>query len=294
MNSPFTEWIMRPVSIMMWSLFFILSSCAPNLPGLTRYHVLDGEVNTVNLSDLTIKQNSRLSGHIQISGTLVVPKGVVLIIDPGTHIEFSFSDNDGDGIGDGGIKVKGTILAEGTHGEPILFYGGRSGPKSWSEILIEYSQASRFTYCELKDAHWALHVHFSPFTVTNGRFIDNYGGIRFRSGPVTIEKSLFRDNTLGIRYIAADPVIKNNIFQKNTTGIFIREGSTHPVIKGNNFSGGYAVKLGESQARDIPAPDNFWGSANITDIESVIYDKLDSDYLGRVLYDPPYSSETSQ
>ena len=279
---------MRPLSLMMWSLFFVLSSCTLNLPGRVRYHVFDGRVNTVALSNLTIRQNSRLSGHIQISGTLTIPEGVVLKIDPGTHIEFLSTDKNQDGIGDGGIVVKGTIVADGTHDEPILFSGQSSAPRSWSEIIIEYSPASRFTYCEFQYAHWALHVHFSPLTITSCRFIDNYGGMRFRSGPVSIEKSLFRGNTLAIRYIAADPVIKNNFFEKNTSGIFIREGSTNPVIKGNNFldNKGFAVKLGEAQSTDIPAANNFWGSVKIDDVERVIYDKLDSDYLGRVLYDP--------
>jgi hypothetical protein len=274
----------------MWSLFFILSSCNP-------YLVIDGKAKTVTLFNPTIKQNTRLSGHIQVSGTLTVPKGVVLKIDPGTHIEFAFSDNDGDGIGDGGIIVKGTILAEGQKEEPILFSGARTAPKSWSEILIEYSPASRLTYCEFRDAHWGLHVHYSAVTISYCRFIGNYGGMRFRSGPVTIKKSLFRVNTLGIRYIAANPVIKNNIFQNNTSNIFIREGSTHPVITGNNFldNKSFAIKLGESQLNHIPAPDNYWGSMKVSEIERVIYDKLDSDYLGRVLYDPiaiePYSHE---
>ena len=261
----------------MCSLLFIFSACTP-------YIVLDGKKKAVTLTDHTLKENTRLSGHIKISGTLTVPSGVVLQIDPGTQIEFIFSDTDHDGIGDGGIVVAGTIMAEGTRHKPILFSGIRTGPKSWSEIRLEYNRQSSFTFSEFRNAHWGLHIHFSHATITSCRFIDNYGGIRFRSGPITIQKSLFDGNNVGIRYIAANPVIRDNVFENNLSAIFIREGSTNPVITGNNFNDGFAVKLGESQQNDIPAPDNYWGST--TETEKVIYDKLDSDYLGRVLYDP--------
>jgi hypothetical protein len=191
--------------------------------------------------------------------------------------------------------VEGTMLAEGLTEKPILFFGSRTGPKSWSEILLEYSPASSLSNCEFRDAHWGLHIHYSPVVIKDCRFIKNYGGLRFRSGPITVESSLFHANTFGIRYIAADPVIRDNTFRKNSTAIFIRQGTTNPVITANNFYDTFAIKLGESQKKDIPAANNFWGSTIISEVEKVIYDQLDSAYLGRVLYTPiaqePYTQE---
>jgi hypothetical protein len=267
------------VAIFLWSSLLFISSCIT-------YKVLDGKKEVVTLSSQTLKENTRLSGHIRITGILRVPRGVILAIDPGTKVEFIFSDTDQDGVGDGKIKVEGTILADGLAEKPILFFGSRAGPKSWSEVLVEYSPASSLSYCEFRDAHWGLHIHYSPVVIKSCRFIENYGGLRFRSGPITVEESFFHANTFGIRYIAADPLIRGNTFRKNRTAIFIRQGSTDPVITANNFSDTFAIKLGESQQQDIPAANNFWGSTTISEVEKVIYDQSDSGYLGRVLYTP--------
>lgn len=266
-------------AIILWSSLLLFSSCIS-------YKLLDGKREVVTLSGQTLKENTRLSGHIRITGVLRVPRGVILKIDPGTEVEFIFSDSDQDGIGDGEIMVEGSIQAEGSTEKPIMFFGSRAGLKSWSEILLEYSPATSFSNCEFRDAHWGLHMHFSPVVIKNCRFIENYGGMRFRSGPITVEGSFFQANTIGIRYIGADPVIRGNTFRKNGTAIFIRQGSTNPVITANNFFDTFAIKLGESQQKDIPAANNFWGSTTISEIEKVIYDKSDSGYLGRVLYTP--------
>lgn len=277
-------------AIFLWYSLLFFSSCI-------HYKIIDGNKEIVTLSDLTLKENTRLSGHIRISGILIVPRGISLKIDPGTEVEFIFSDTDKDGIGDGKITVEGSILAEGSADKPILFFGSQASPKSWSEILVEYSPASSLSYCEFRDAHWGLHIHYSPVVIKSCRFIENYGGLRFRSGPITVEGSFFHANTFGIRYIAADPVIRGNIFRKNGTAVFIRQGSTNPVITANNFSDTFAIKLGELQQKDIPAANNFWGSTTISEVEMVIYDQSDSGYLGRVLYTPiatePFIQESS-
>jgi len=266
-------------AIFLWSSLLFFSSCI-------HYKIIDANKEIITLSDLTLKENTRLSGHIRISGILIVPRGILLKIDPGTEVEFIFSDSDKDGIGDGKITVEGSILAEGSADKPILFFSSRTGPKSWSEILLEYSPATSFSNCEFRDAHWGLHMHFSPVIIKSCRFIENYGGMRFRSGPIMVENSLFVANTIGIRYIVADPVIRGNTFRRNGTAIFIRHGTKNSLITENNFINGFAIKLGESQQHDIPAANNFWGSTTISEIEKVIYDQADSGYLGRVLYTP--------
>lgn len=270
--------IIRP-AIFLWSALLFFSSCI-------HYKVIDGNKKAATLTDHILKENTRFSGHILISGILVVPRGIVLKIDPGTKVEFIFSDNDQDGIGDGKIMVEGSIVAEGSADKPILFFGSRTGPKSWSEISLEYSPATSFSNCEFRNAYWGLHMHYSPVLIKSCRFIENYGGMRFRSGPITVENSLFQANTIGIRYLFANPVIRDNTFRKNGTAIFIRLGTTGSVISQNNFIDGFAIKLGESQQTDIPAANNFWGSTTTSEIEKIIYDQLDSDYLGRVLYTP--------
>jgi hypothetical protein len=63
------------------------------------------------------------------------------------------------------------------------------------------------------------------------------------------------------------------------------------VVTGNNFfsSSDYHVKLGESQAADVDARDNWWGTDRREEIERLIFDREDAGYLGRVRYDPPAS-----
>jgi hypothetical protein len=231
-------------------------------------------------------------GEVTVEGTVVIAKGERLVILPGTRVLFAFHDENGDGAGDSRITVQGSVRARGTQEAPIEFAPGTSGTPGaagWGEVLIEDAESCEFVRCRFVGAQQAVHAHRTALAVEECRFEGNGIGLRFTGGPVVIRRNRFVANGTAVRYWESDPTVTANEFEGNATAVFVREGSARSVITGNNFlsSTDYHVKLGESQAADVDARDNWWGTARREEIERLIFDREDAGYLGRVRYAPP-------
>ncbi|HWR96878.1 MAG TPA: right-handed parallel beta-helix repeat-containing protein [Candidatus Methanoperedens sp.] len=231
-------------------------------------------------------------GSMTVREDVIVGAGELLVVRPGTRVTFVFRDGDGDGLGDARILVRGGIDARGSAAAPITFAAERPGADrgpGWTEILIEDGSRARFEHCRFSGARQAVHAHRTPLVVERCRFEDNAIGVRFTGDPVAIRRSAFARNGTALRYWESSPEITGNGFEGNGTAVFVREGSARSVLAGNNFlaSADYHVKLGESQHADVDAGGNWWGSARPDDVERLIFDRLDADYLGRVRYDAP-------
>ncbi len=231
-------------------------------------------------------------GEVTIQGSVVINAGERLVIRPGTRVRFAFLDDDGDGAGDSRIVVKGSIQARGTQGAPIEFASAEpraAGAHGWNEVLVEDAVRAEFAHCRFVNAQQAVHAHRTPLVVEDCRFESNGIGLRFTGGPVVIRHNRFVANGTGIRYWESSPAVEANEFDGNATTVFVREASASSVVTGNNFisSTDYHIKLGESQAADVDARDNWWGTDRREEIERLIFDREDAGYLGRVRYDPP-------
>jgi len=232
--------------------------------------------------------------EVTILGSVVVDSGERLVIRPGTRVLFAFRDEDGDGAGDSSIVVRGSIDARGAEGAPIEFapeIPQTTGAAGWHEVLIEDAERAEFAHCRFVGAQQAVHAHRTPMVVEDSRFEGNVIALRFTGGPVAIRRNRFVGNGTAVRYFESSPEVTANEFEGNATAIFVREDSPRSVVTGNNFisSTDYHVKLGESQAADVNARGNWWGTERPEEIERMIYDREDAGYLGRVRYAPPAS-----
>lgn len=228
-------------------------------------------------------------GNVVVREDVVVAKGETLVVRPGARVTFAFRDADGDGAGDARVLVKGAVRAVGTPAAPIEFVAERDGAApGWGEILVEDASRAEFSWCRFRGAQQAVHAHRTPLVVERCRFEGNQIGLRFTGGPIAIRHSRFAANGTAIRYWESSPAIVGNEFERNGTALFVREGSARTVAAGNNFASSldYHVKLGEAQAADVDARENWWGTTRAEEIERLIYDRRDAEYLGRVRYDP--------
>jgi hypothetical protein len=231
-------------------------------------------------------------GVVTVRGSVVIASGERLLIRPGTRVLFAFSDEDGDGAGDARIIVKGSVYARGTEGAPIEFGPEKSveiGKAAWAEVLVEDAAGAEFARCRFSGAQQAVHAHRTPLVVEDSRFERNGFGLRFTGGPVAIRRNRFEANGTAVRYWESSPEVTANEFEGNGTAVFVREGSARSLLTGNSFlsSTDYHVKLGEMQAADVEARENWWGTERPEEIERLIFDREDAAYLGRVRYDPP-------
>jgi parallel beta-helix repeat protein len=131
--------------------------------------------------------------------------------------------------------------------------------------------------------------------VSHCSFKNNYGGIRFMSGPAEIRHSLFEGNHIGIRAYRGDALISENVLTGNDIGIFIREKGGGLTIKRNNLFSNtdYNIRVGDFNAEDVDARDNFWGGASPSE---TIFDERKEPGIGKVIYEPnarvPFKLET--
>jgi hypothetical protein len=212
------------------------------------------------------------SGPIRITGVVQVADGVTLTIAAGTRV-----------IGGGnGIEVFGNLIVNGTLEDPVLL----------DQVVIKQSgESGSPSYIEIEQARIAG-GSVSPATGNGGSgslilrhsVIENSGMsyIAYPTSDSYIEYNVFRGtNSLSIGHSNGVSVyIRNNVFTEYT-GTVVQNwaaysGST--IVEFNSFlsAGTATVELesGYSSAA-MTATSNYWGTTDLSVIESMVLDKAD-------------------
>ncbi len=224
-----------------------------------------------------ISTDTTWRGTIAVNKNTSVMTGAELRVTPKTTVKFSQGT---------GLLIKGRMIAVGKPAEKIVFTSLENKAASdWDEIRLEYATGSVISNCVFEYATWGLHSHFTNLSITDSRFSNNFGGMRFRSGPVEVKHSIFENNSIGIRAYLGNAVIKENVITKNETGIFVREKGGGLAISGNNMfdNSNYNIRIGDFNNEDVPARDNWWGSI---DPFLTIFDGRSEPGIGNVLFEP--------
>lgn len=102
-----------------------------------------------------------------------------------------------------------------------------------------------------------------------------------------IDRNYIHQNTIGLRIWDSAPIITLNTIRENQTGIFCAEGVQKEIIQNNNIceNSEYNLALGELQG-EVNAQNNYWGTDKPAGIEKKIFDREDSEYIGKVIYSP--------
>jgi hypothetical protein len=221
-----------------------------------------------------------------------VETGVTLTIEPGTVVKLI-----------GSVTISGTIEAEGTSEEKIVFtsvtddeYGGDSNndgdgttpfPGEWFSIfLLENSGSSSFNYCHFRYGGSYLEI----------------GAIDLNTNQASIENCLFEYCSTGIKISVSNAVVLNNVeFNNNEVGLV--NNATGFSIHNSTFVNNSDFGIFNFSASDVDATLNWWGiedflignDNNMANLAS-IYDQLDDAFYGKVNYfpmaDPPLSVES--
>jgi hypothetical protein len=237
------------------------------------------------------KKNETWRGEVRIRGSVVVPKGARLTILPGTVVRFERIDVDDDGIGDSELYVEGTLIAEGTVENPILFTSAEKNPapRDWKYLFINLSPKAVLSFCISEYAFSGVQIHFSHAYVTRCLFRNCVDGLRFSTVNGTFERNRMTGNVYGVRYEERNSkaIVTRNDITGNKVGIFcVMESPGRIVIRENRIHGNasYDFKLGNRQGMDIPARENWWGTTDAASIREKIFDRNAEPELGRVLY----------
>lgn len=101
-----------------------------------------------------LKQDTTWSGTSVIEGTVVVPAGIILKIEPGTVILIKQA---------GSLMIYGQLLADGTENKPIRFTRYDESV-TWKQIMFVKAQKSRLMHCiiEHADSKGAHQDYYEP------------------------------------------------------------------------------------------------------------------------------------
>ena len=167
----------------------------------------------------TISASTTWYGTIIVTGSVTIPDGVVLDINPNTQILVMYLDQDTDGYGDFGIYVEGSgeIHVNGTDEAPVLFtiYGSdHKVPGAWQGVKVSGTGSSTFDYAIFEYAKIGLELQ-APCTLNNCtfRFNKDIGLYLYNNSDSSVLNNIIsHDNDgEGIVLYGADGVDMDNI-----------------------------------------------------------------------------------
>ena len=217
-----------------------------------------------------------------ISTEADIPTDVNLILEPGVVIKH---------VGPYGLlSVQGTLTAEGTAHEPIVFtsirddqYGGDTNNDGnafchkagdWY-VIRTYGTESNLSlnHCVVRFSNEGIHTGSNPLHVKNTLFTHNKVGIFAKDNcPLQVDSCIFTNNDRGIKIINSNVMVKHSEFHHN------------PFYDIDNQS-----------TESVNATYNWWGANNNFDMQNLganqnithIYDEQDNPSKGEVDYYPP-------
>ena len=229
--------------------FIINESPTPtNSKGETR-----GATGPTNIANYQISENTLFSlqgSPYIIQNILTVSQGKTLIIEPGVVIKFD---------SDAYFTIQGTILAQGTPEQKIIFTSNNESPSvgDWGFLYFKNSLGSKLENIILEyGGKYYIRYPYAP-NWTKGAIYVEGGEIEIKSSIIkdcytrglwlvnsssiveNVEFSNIKDQpnyqaTVALLIEGGNPVIKNSKFKGNTIGIKIT-GNATPQIKNNTF-----------------------------------------------------------
>jgi len=209
--------------------------------------------NNVTTSGV-LAHNETWSGKIHVTGDVVIPEGITLVIQPGTTITFTPNSSDNDvklpvlqklGINKCNLIVKGNLRIEGKKDNKVVigefsYDVNRDTAITWGGIIFEGTNVSSIIkYSEIRYADVAVvFTGSSTPRIINSVIANNEVGIMtFDLSSARITGNRIDGNTFwGIScYDSSFPMISHNIIKGNEVGIGC-EGSSFPIIQYNRFS----------------------------------------------------------
>jgi parallel beta-helix repeat protein len=175
------------------------------------------------------------SEDITIDGRYTVSENEHLIIEPGVRVLFQENAS---------LYVKGTLTAQGTFDDPIIFTSSSESPIPgiWDKISFK-SQASKdciLSYSHIEYAEQGIQLSSSGIKIENNLIenISKYGIKVVGGSSPEISHNTIRTDNIGIRISkSSKPLVYKNILDDNTFyGIYCDDNSK-PQIEENTISG---------------------------------------------------------
>ncbi len=254
--------------------FIVKDSIQISYNGNTRFVQLEAFGQNANfLRNRVISGDITWNNHLPyvILGQLQVDTGAILTIEAGCKIYCH---------ADAPILVDGTLQANGTKEQPVVFRGDRIDedykdlPASWPGIYFrDVSKSNVFSFAEIRNAYQAIVAenppdNFSPKVTLHQCIIDN----AYDAGLMGVNSSVYADNSLISNCGSNTAFILGGDYKlTNCTVVSYPVFISHnnPVLYANNF----AMIDGSQVTTPLEASFTnciFWGDEGLVENEAVV------------------------
>lgn len=182
------------------------------------------EILVTNTLEGKLLMDETWSGNMEMKGTVEVPEGIKLTIEPGTTV--SFPDN-------AYLLVEGQLIINGNNDNMVTLTG-----TYWSGLLIrETAEITEFNYLLISKAKRGLTLEKQNPVIRNCIFKENEIGIHLiNSSPVVTECSIIQNQFYGVKEeVGSIPVMINSIFSGNGNHYYHHELTNISIDKLNNL-----------------------------------------------------------
>lgn len=239
-------------------LFTLLAALVLSLSGAPA-------VSAAEKEGVDITSDTVWEGTVRLTGEVRVHEEATLLIQPGTTLRFSEA-KDGDGKPKSRLMVLGTLIAQGTPEEPILFTSAAANPArgDWGGVVFERANASpnRLRHCVIEYAAEGIRGAYSFLLLEDSELRNNETGLTaqrdlrggllrcsltangrgalfHQSSAMSIDQSRITENIeAGIVCVFASspPIRHSRISGNGKVGISCLQGAS-PVIQENVITG---------------------------------------------------------
>jgi len=233
-----------------------------------------------------LAHNETWSGKVYVTGDIVVPEGITLVIQPGTIVAFTPNSSNNDvelpvldklGIDKCNLIVRGNLRIEGEKDNKViigeLFYDvNRQTTITWGGIIFEgINVNSVIKHSEIRYADVAVVcADSSTPRIINSTIADNDVGIMtFDFSSPRIYGNKIHGNTLWCisSYDFSFPMISHNTVKGSQVGIGC-EDSSFPVIYYNRFSDNSVGILIQGRSNPATLGNTFSNNTEAIEIET--------------------------
>lgn len=212
-----------------------------------------------------------------VTSDVVVAKGIVLTINPGTLVKFQ----------DYRLEVAGTLNAEGTLELPITF----TSDSSWGGIrILDTSLNTRISHAVVeKVTGTALDVDVGALTLRNSTVRLSNVGLHVRSALTSfVGNEIYSNDTGVIAGTHTNVVLDKQSIHNNGIGIQVVGPRGSLTIRESNLTGNseFNILVIGSGNTNVTATGNWWGTADKTRIEETIFHVVDDNTLAEVVFQP--------
>jgi|GEM_PF-2737941 len=213
-----------------------------------------------------------------IYANILINDSAILKIEPGTKIKFTENKS---------LIIKGSLIAEGTEEDSILFTSANASPGTgdWNGIIFEENATGSLKYCNIHYAQYGIKCNQSDPDILNNTLTHNNYGIYLYCASPEVQSNRITGNTRGFYGYNTASYLFNNRFShsNNFYGVAFDHYSSPDLYENSFYSNYWGVSVTNySEPKFGPTNTNDYGLNVIAENSKygIISDYFSTPFIG--------------